>query len=75
MNDFFELIHIIIKLDSRFAEWFQINKFGPRLVHMMMQNESGLEGAFPNYPFYNNNSRKNTTVSLIIDIIGQLASF
>lgn len=40
-----------------------------------MQSESKLGDVFPNYPFYLNTARKQTSISLIIEILIELVKY
>lgn len=66
---------MLVKSDKRFGEWFQCNKLGPRLIHFLMGSESPLGDAFPNYPFYLTMARKQTSISVIIEILIELIVF
>ena len=57
---------MLLNTDARFGQWFQCHKLGPRLIYFLMQNDSQLEGVFPNYPLYMQGGRKNSSIETIL---------
>jgi len=60
--------------NSKIAGWLNANKYGPKLIHFIMQNESNMISLLPSYPTNFNNNYKSKELYIIVDIIGLLTN-
>jgi len=42
MYEYFDFILLLVKMNVRFAEWFQANQLSIKLIHFMMNKDSNL---------------------------------